>query len=69
MSWINFKNLTYLSIIIVHSIILLLSYLLEPDSKAVILAALITVLLLSPIIANITLGKVKTLAVNSGRVK
>ena len=65
MNLINFKKLIFISLIILHSIILLLSYLNGPDSKTVILAALITALLLSPIIANITLGKVNTLAVNS----
>jgi len=65
MSWINFKNLTFISLVIVHTIILLLSYLKLPDNKAVILATLSTALLLSPIIANVILGKVKTLAVNS----
>jgi hypothetical protein len=65
MSWINFKNIIFLILIIVHSIILLLSYLKEPGSKAVILAGIITVLLLNPIIANITFGKVKTLAINA----
>ena len=68
MSWINFKNLTYTSLVIVHSIILLLSYLQEPGSKAVMLASFITALLLSPIIANITLGRVKTLAVNTSLI-
>jgi len=68
MSWINFKNLAYLSLIIIHTGILLLSYLQEPGSKAVFLAVLITALLLSPLIANITLGKVKTLAVNSSLI-
>ena len=65
MNWINFKKFTYLGLIIVHSTILLISQLEEPGSKAVILASLITVLLLSPIIVNITLGKAKTLAVNT----
>lgn len=64
MSWINFKNLSFLSLVIVHTIILLLNYLKLPDSKAVILATLSTALLLSPIITNVILGKVKTLAVN-----
>jgi hypothetical protein len=68
MSWINFKNLTFLSLVIVHTIILLLNYLKLPDSKAVILATLSTALLLSPIIANVILGKVKTLAVNSALI-
>ena len=68
MSWINFKNLAYLNLIIIHTGILLLSYLQEPDSETVLLAVLITALLLSPLIANITLGKVKTLAVNSSLI-
>ncbi len=68
MSWINFKNLTFLSLVIVHTIILLLSYLKQPDNKDVILATLSTALLLSPIIANVILGKVKTLAVNSALI-
>ena len=65
MSWINLKNILFLNLIIVHSIILLLSYLKEPGSKAVILAMIITLLLLIPVIANITFGKAKTLAINS----
>ena len=48
--------------------ILLLSYLTEPRSKAVMLASLITALLLSPIIVNITLGKMKTLAINTSLI-
>lgn len=68
MSWIKFKNFTFLILTSIHLIIVVLSYLKEPGSKAVMLASFIIVLLLIPIIVNIFLGKMKVLAVNTSLI-
>ena len=53
MSWINIKKSAFLVISIIHFIILALSFLTEPGSKAVLLASTITALLVIPVLANI----------------